>query len=323
MSSLLKCYLAALNLGCKVERASRSQRHSNPRSYLSPRTQESASVPPRAIDRTHDEQGLQLMPVHSINQLNIARDTATGNPDLSVSESNHHLAENSNVAYSYPFLYENIPPGSNQLTTREAGMHQNFGSVYPLYCGNQYQIEASDVVSQFPMKTKSNTIFVGKPIGSSVAPHREMGVLQTVFSCSSAEVGSTRITQADFRNTHDKPTGTQCDLSLRLGLYSDPGMSIERNQAQENENAGSSRFQERDKFSVFSQQRNKEFCFFPGTSTRDPSGSCSVKWVSEGDDQNLETTIRKRKAPFRDNAEDGHFCWQSNMFIGRIEGPGL
>jgi hypothetical protein len=172
------------------------------------------------------------------------------------------------------------------------------------------------------MKTKSNTIFVGKPIGTSVAPHREMGVLQTVFSCSSAEVGSTRITQADFRNTHDKPTGTQCDLSLRLGLYSDPGMSIEINQAQENENAGSSRFQERDKFSVFSQQRNKEFCFFPGTSTRDPSGSCSVKWVSEGDDQNLETTIRKRKAPFRDNAEDGHFCWQSNMFIGRI-GPGL
>nr|XP_034914711.1 uncharacterized protein LOC118048970 isoform X1 [Populus alba] len=315
------CIEAALNLGCKVERASRSQRHSNPRSYLSPRTQESASAPPRAIDGTHDEQGPQLMPVHSINQLNIARDTATGNPDLSVSESNHHLAENSNVAYSYPFLYENIPPGSNQLTTREVDMYQNFGSVYPLYCGNQYQIEASDVVSQFPMKTKSNTIFVGKPIGTSVAPHREMGVLQTVFSCSSAEVGSTRIRQADFRNTHDKPTGTQCDLSLRLGLYSDPGMGIERNQAQENENAGSSRFQERDKFSVFSQQRNKEFCFFPGTSTRDPSGSCSVKWVSEGDDQNLETTIRKRKAPFRDIAEDGHFCWQSNMFIGRIEGP--
>ncbi|KAJ6331858.1 hypothetical protein OIU76_010277 [Salix suchowensis] len=264
------CIEAALNLGCKVERASRSQRHSNPRSYLSPRPQESTPVPPRAIDRTHDEQGLQLMPVHSTNQLNYARATATANPDLLVSESNHHLAENSNVAYSYRFLHENIQPGTNQLTTREASMHQNFGSVYPLYCGNQYQVEASDMVTQFPMERKSNTIFMGKPIGTSVAPHSEMGVLRTVFSCSSAEIGSTRFTQADLRNTHDKPTDTQCDLSLRLGLYSDPCMSIERNQTQENENAGSSSFQERDKFSVFSKQRNKEFCFFPGTSTRDP-----------------------------------------------------
>ncbi|KAJ6699806.1 COACTIVATOR CBP KIX DOMAIN-CONTAINING PROTEIN-RELATED [Salix purpurea] len=193
------CIEAALNLGCKVERASRSQRHSNPRSYLSPRPQESTPVPPRAIDRTHDEQGLQLMPVHSTNQLNYARATATANPDLLVSECNHHLAENSNVAYSYRFLHENIQPGTNQLTTREASMHQNFGSVYPLYCGNQYQVEASDMVTQFPMERKSNTIFMGKPIGTSVAPHSEMGVLRTVFSCSSAEIGSTRFTQADLR----------------------------------------------------------------------------------------------------------------------------
>nr|XP_034918829.1 uncharacterized protein LOC118052102 isoform X2 [Populus alba] len=320
------CIEAALNLGCKVERASRSQRHNNPRSYLSPRTQEPASVAPRAIDRSHDEQGPRLMPIHSINPLNFAaRATTIVNPNLPVSESSHRLAESSNAPppHSYPILYENIPPGSDQLTTKEADMHQNFGSVYPLFYGNQYQIEASDMVSEVPTRTNSNTILVGKPIGTSVAAHRDMGVLQTVFSCSSAEVGSVKITKADFRNIHEKPTGTQCDLSLRLGPCSDPCRSNERNQAQENEIVGSSSSQERDKFSVFSQHKNMEFCFFPSTSNRGPSESCPDKWASEGDVQNSEANIRKRKAPFSDNVEDGHFCWQSNQLSGRIEGPGL
>ncbi|KAJ6731908.1 COACTIVATOR CBP KIX DOMAIN-CONTAINING PROTEIN-RELATED [Salix purpurea] len=322
------CIEAALNLGCKVERASRSQRHNNPRSYLSPRTQEPASVTPRAIDRTHDDQGPRLMPIHSINPLNFAaRATTIVNPNLPVSESSLCLAESCNAAppQSYPHLYENIPPGSDHLTSKEADMHQNFGSVYPLFYGDHYKIEASDMVSEVLKRTDSNTILVGKPIGTSVAVHTDMGVLQPVFSCSSAEVcGSMKITEADFRNIHDKPTGTQCDLSLRLGPCSDPCISTKRNQAQENEIIGSSSSQERDKFSVFSQRRNKEFCFFPSTSNRDPFESCPDEWASKGEVPILEANMRKRKAPFSDDVEGGHFCWQSNQFIGRrIEGPGL
>ncbi|KAF9662885.1 hypothetical protein SADUNF_Sadunf18G0101000 [Salix dunnii] len=321
------CIEAALNLGCKVERASRSQRHNNPRSYLSSRTQEPASVTPTDIDRPHDDQGPRLMPIHSINPLNFAaRATTIVNPNLPVSESSHCLAESSNAPppQSYPHLYENIPPGSDQLTTKEADIHQNFGSVYPLFYGNQYKLEGSDMVSEVPKRTDSNTILVGKPIGTSVAVHTDTGVLQSVFSCSSAEVGgSMKITKADSRNIHDKPTGTQCDLSLRLGPCPDPYISTKRNQAQENEIIGSSSSQERDKFSVFSQHRNKEFCFFPSTSNRDPFESCPDKWASEGNVRNLEANMRKRKAPSSDNVEDRHFCWQSNQFIGRIEGPGL
>ncbi|KAJ6758996.1 COACTIVATOR CBP KIX DOMAIN-CONTAINING PROTEIN-RELATED [Salix koriyanagi] len=150
-------------------------------------------------------------------------------------------------------------------------MHQNFGSVYPLFYGDHYKIEASDMVSEVLKRTDSNTILVGKPIGTSVAVHSDMGVLQPVFSCSSAEVcGSMKITKADFRNIHDKPTGTQLQA---IGI---------------------------------------------------PMSHVRMSWASEGEVRILEANMRKRKAPFSDNVEGGHFCWQSNQFIGRrIEGPGL
>ncbi|RXI09715.1 hypothetical protein DVH24_026868 [Malus domestica] len=45
------CVEAALNLGCTPVRASRSQRNSNPRSYLAPRAQEPAPTPARVLDK--------------------------------------------------------------------------------------------------------------------------------------------------------------------------------------------------------------------------------------------------------------------------------
>ena len=72
------CGSAALNLGYVLVRVSRSQRHTNPRSYLIPRTHEPSSAP--AI--TTYEHRPQLLPVHSGNQLNLARATSI-NSDIS------------------------------------------------------------------------------------------------------------------------------------------------------------------------------------------------------------------------------------------------
>lgn len=300
--------------------------------------QETTSAAPIVLDKPNDDQCPQLLPLHFSNQLNFARATTTMNTTFPVSVSNRHQTENSNIAapHSYNFRYENIPPGCSQSMTKETNKQLNLGSVYPLYYGNQYHTEQSQLVSQVPEKTNSNTIFVGKPIGTSVAEPAEMGVLPNFFSCSSPEIASKRSTQADFRNTNErppgmqcdlssseiaskritqadfrnneKPPGMQCDLSLRLGLLSDPGMSVERNSAQQTVDVGSSSCQDRGKSSDISLQQNKEFCFFPGRSSNDPVESCSIKWFSDGEDQNLGATIRKRKAPFSSNVEDGQFC---------------
>ena len=86
------CGSAALNLGCVSMRASRSQRHTNPRSYLTLRTHE----PPSAPTITTYEHRPQLSPIHSGNQLNLARATSI-NSTCFVLESNCHVNPNANL----------------------------------------------------------------------------------------------------------------------------------------------------------------------------------------------------------------------------------
>ncbi|KDP30269.1 hypothetical protein JCGZ_17051 [Jatropha curcas] len=323
------CIEAALNLGCIPVRASRSQRHSNPRSYLSSRVQEPASAPLRVLEKANDKQCPQLTSFQSSSQINFARSTGAVNSAFPVSESNLRLTETSNVAApcSYPLTYENTSPGRIQLMTQDTNKQLNFGSVYPLYYGNNFHIKQQRLVSQFPEKTNSNNIVVGKPISTSVREPAEMGVLHDFFSCTGAEISAKSISHADMGNGNKKPLGTQCDLSLRLGLFADPCMSVERNSFQETEDDGSSSSLDRGKFSDFCLHKNKELRLSPSRNTDIIFESCPIKQSSVGEDENLDTTFRKRKAPFSDNVEDGQFCWQpefpSNRFIGRIERPGL
>ena len=72
------CGSTDLNLGCVPMRALRSQRLTNPRRYLTSRTHE----PPSAPTITTYEHRPQLLPVHSGNQLNLARATSI-NSDIS------------------------------------------------------------------------------------------------------------------------------------------------------------------------------------------------------------------------------------------------
>ncbi|KAF2318065.1 hypothetical protein GH714_041404 [Hevea brasiliensis] len=303
------CIEAALNLGCIPVRASRSQRHSNPRSYLSPRVQEPVSAPLRVLEKTNDKQCPQSAPLQSSNQLNFARATMAVNSTFPVSESNHHLTEASNVATpcSYPLLYDNTSTGCSQLMTKDTNKQLNLGSVYPLYYGNNYQRKKPYLVSQVTEKNP-NIIYVGNRFSTLVAESAEMGVLQNLF-CPSAEIAAKRISQGDLGITHEKSPGMQCDLSLRLGLCAEPCMSMESS-AQETEDLVSNSSLDRGKLSEFSLQKNKELFLSPITNTNDPSESCPIKCFSVGERQNLDTTMKKRKAPFNEDAEDGQFCWR-------------
>uniref|UniRef100_A0A2P2QR00 Histone acetyltransferase n=1 Tax=Rhizophora mucronata TaxID=61149 RepID=A0A2P2QR00_RHIMU len=325
------CIEAALNLGCIPVRASRSQRHSNPRTYLSPRFQEPTTALPRISDKANDDRRPQLLPLHSSNQLNFARATTTTNI-MPISEPNYHIAQIGNVT-SPRCMYGNISlPGSDHLMTQESNMPQvsslpqNLGSVYPLYYGNHCQIEESLLASQAPGKIKPNTVFVGKPIGKSVAEPAETSSLQNFFSCPSGDIPSQKIRLAGPSKTHERPSGMQCDLSLRLSLVSDPYMNMEIS-SQDNEDADSSSSQNRGKCVENSPPNDEGFCFFPGSSTNEQVESCSIKRFSGCEDQNFEATKRKRKSAFSDDMEDVQLLWwpqfPSNRYIGRMEGPGL
>ncbi|WRX34097.1 hypothetical protein QQP08_026584 [Theobroma cacao] len=293
------CVEAALNLGCHPVRASRSQRHCIPRTYLTPRAQEPISAAPRVLDKGGEERCPQLSPVHSGSQF--TRIATNVNSNISVSQTNRH---------SYPFLSDNCPPGHDQLTRMETNTRPNLGQVYPLYYGIHYQNVESQTGSPVQENIASDNIIVGRPIGTSVAQPVEMGSLQNLFSSSDVDVGGKRIGQQDIRHTNEKSFGTECDLSLRLGLFSDPCMHVEKNSIGETEDVGPSSSQEGGKVNEAFQQKSKEFCFFPERNVNDHYESFSRKWIIDIEGRNLGATMRKRKATFGGNSEDEQFCWQ-------------
>ncbi|XP_061991974.1 uncharacterized protein LOC133710010 isoform X2 [Rosa rugosa] len=316
------CVEAALNLGCVAVRASRSQRHSNPRSYLIPRPQEppSPSPPSRILDRPSDERRPPFSPPHHPgNQSNFARPSAVSSAHL-VPEAHSHANQSSNLTNPrhYPFSLENLPGGHNQVTTMSTNNQLNLGSVYPLYYGSHYQTEASQLGPQVPENAHSRTIYVGTPVTSIQEPTK-----QNIFTCQRAENVSHRIPQVDVMDIQEKPREAEYDLSLRLGPVSH--LCTDRSFASETEDIGSSNSQEGGKFNDYSPSISKEFCFFPTKTAYDPSESTSSMWNSEGEDRSLEPTLKKRKATFRNNEEDGQFFCQPpgqpNKFPGRFTGP--
>lgn len=325
---LQPCIEAALNLGCIPVRASRSQRHNNPRSYLTSKAQEPSSVPTRVLEHTTNEQCSQLPSPQSGDQSAFVRHT-TVNFNRSA-QSNHPVIQNNNrnAFRSFPFSYDNFSHGGSQMMTMEANTPLKLGSVYPLYHGTHYQTEESHLGFQNSGRANAKTIFVGTPIGTSIPEPAKMGILKNLFSTDGTENALKRITQVDFRDTSEKESETECDLSLQLGLSSDLSTRSEKSLARGTEEiGGSSISQYGGTFINLSPQKNKEFCFFPRMSAHDPFGSSSRKWKSEGECQNMETTVRKRKAPFSNDVEDGQFCWQpdlqTNQFTGQIKWPGL
>ncbi|KAF7806406.1 KIX domain protein [Senna tora] len=325
------CVEAALNLGCKPVRASRSERHNNPRTYLTPRTQEPASGSPNTVGGLRP----QFPPLQSGNPLNFAKSQAAVSP-LPISDSNKRAQQSNRLMMSscnYPFS-DTFPAAPRQPPplTMETNPSLNLGSVYPLYYGTQYESKEPRL-RPTPENTSSDKIFVGTPIITPIPEPAGIGLLQSHSYSRSQQVFHSTAKEPAVE-VQEKPQDRECDLSLRLDLSSHPCSSRDKSSACETEDVASVSlrgFQEGNKFSHLSLQMNRDCCFYPRETGFEPFDSNSTRCNNLEDEyhQNLqEATFRKRKAPLgTSNEEDGHFCRQlgvpSNRFSDRSQGPGL
>lgn len=297
---------AALNLGCVPVRASRSQRHSNPRTYLTPRGQEPT------LDKATDERCLPTSSLPPANQLNFAR-AKTMNP------KQHN---NPTIPSNPAFLLENVPVVHNSYSMTETNTPLNLGSVYPLYYGFRCPTEEPNLGSQISADANQQTIFLGRPIVSSTEPPAE----HCLRSCKTGNAMS-RFPPEVITAREEKLPDTECDLSLRLGLPSQPCVSTRKAWALETGDIAPSSSHETHKFHDQTTYANKEFTFFPSRTAFDSLGSCSNMWSSDGGGRNPESSTKKRKDPFSSNEEDEPFCLPpevpSYWFNSQTKGSGL
>ncbi|KAF8389126.1 hypothetical protein HHK36_025812 [Tetracentron sinense] len=231
---LQPCIEAALSLGCRERKGSRSQRNSNPRFYLSPNTQEPTSMPPRVSENVTFEGSPYLLPPHSSIQTTDPRfnsnystftrpTTMNLNPFGSRSCTPVIQDNNPTTPHELHFSSENYSGSdSNKSIPMETFPMSSLGYVYPLHYGTNLQSEDRRLSFQVPQNLNS-----------------EMGILQNLFPCERS-YASNRITEVEFRDVFENPPATECDLSLRLGLLSASCVSAEKSWTHEVEDIGSS-----------------------------------------------------------------------------------
>ncbi|KAE9601804.1 hypothetical protein Lal_00040955 [Lupinus albus] len=287
------CVEAALNLGCKPVRTSRSDRHNNHRTYLAPRSHQ----PPKPV---------QGNPINYTTKV-----TTCAVSGIPVSDSNQHAHQNSRMVGScnYPFS-DSFPSVQHQQPSRiETKSSINMSSVYPLYYGNEAkepQLRTTNI--------DSDTIFVGRPVMTPL-PGASYGRFQHVPNKIAKDTA--------FGTPPDK----DCDLSLRLGQSLHPGMSRKGSWAYEIEDVGLGTSRGTRKLSHLSMQKNKELCFNTRETGYGTIESTNYpKYNAEGEDQNVEATPRKGKAPVGNSEEDGQFCRYLRIpsipFTDRTQRPG-
>lgn len=241
-----------------------------------------------------------------------------------VSDPDRIVVPNNNLATprDIHFQCENFRLGSSQSMTVETNPSLNFGSVYPLYYGTHFGYEESRFGFQMPETANANTVFVGTPVRTSIAEPSELGIIvPNLFPRDDAEDVMNKNAQDDFSDSYRMEPMPECDLSLRLGLSSDLCMRKEKYSTPNTEDVSSRCSQEWVK-AIDVSGKSKGFCLFPSEAGSSPLGSCSNKWTSGDDGQNVEATMRKRKVPFNNDIEGGQFFWQpeiqSDHFTGRI-----
>ncbi|PPS14745.1 hypothetical protein GOBAR_AA05803 [Gossypium barbadense] len=84
----------------------------------------------------------------------------------------------------------------------------------------------------------SDTIFVGSPIGTSLAELGVNGSSQNLFSSSDISGKGDKL--QDIKRTNEKSFLEECDLSLQLGLFSDPCVQVEKDSIFETGDVGQS-----------------------------------------------------------------------------------
>ncbi|GAB4828264.1 hypothetical protein Ancab_035176 [Ancistrocladus abbreviatus] len=315
---LQPCIEAALVLGCVPVRASRSQRHSNPRIYLSPRVQEPPRIAAAAAvsDNINNERPAPQPSSPSGNQSSIPR-PIMANQANSASKSDSRT--NQNIAtHSVPLVYPNLLHGVVTPVPVESNMAMKMGTVYPLYYGTHFRTVEPQFGLQLRQNTNPSNVIIGMPIGWSAADPAHFGNTRNLFPGESGGSAADKLRQENVLDTCEKASEINCDLSLRLGPLSESKGIV-----CENIDVGPSSCQEGSKCSELSSQ-NHEFCFFQGENANDPRESCSSKHCAESEVQDMTATLGKRKMPPLHDAVNcihGQLDLQPNKFAGQIRWP--
>ncbi|CAH2052851.1 unnamed protein product [Thlaspi arvense] len=236
------CVEAALNLGCIAVRASRSQRHSSVRTYLGPKIQESVSASPNEPSYHHHD-------YHHHQAQKSAKPSHTSQASIPVDvldDSSKTVA--APPPRGYPFLHESMQmhqkPLARKLVTSTSPAPEpapgpiNFGSVYPLYYGG------NNNQTQQVVRVPETPIIIGMPVGIK-AP--------------------------------EEATESLCDLSLRLGISSEPQPSSTRI------DIGSSR--------AYRGRNQEELCLFSEVKKKNDM----FDWFSNYEGQNSDSRVKKHK----------------------------
>ncbi|KAL8492813.1 hypothetical protein ACS0TY_024129 [Phlomoides rotata] len=298
------CVEAALNLGCVAMRASRSQRHNNPRTYLRPSNQESSDMSTKFLNENAHERNSNMIPAAQTSNSSMLK--MPGNVDSSrlAWESNKRITPNTS-SFERPhsiFNKNNIEVDFNTSL--------NKGSVYPLYYGTSFGHEVSQ--SGFREPKKPDSIIIGVPVFSSMSVPAEKGCLQNFFPYHDDKNVAKETSEAASKINKGKGPDIGFDLSLRLGLFSDSGSTS----GSVTDNVGH-------RVSHNEGLPKEEFPFFPVESGIRLHQS---KWNAESENKNEELVSRTHKLPFSD-VENHQFFWPqdstSNHFTGQMRRPGL
>lgn len=303
------CVEAALVLGCVAERTSRSQRNCKPRNYLSPRAQEPCPVPPKVFNPSSNEHNPNSLSPHSSSQPTFRRPAHLNLVTLA-SESNKSIAPNINSFSASSVM--------NQILHAEGNAPVSMGSVYPLYNGTGLEPK----VTQTGFREPHSNVIVGKPIYPSTMEPAEVNCFQSLFPKYIDNHAQ------DERAVLSGGPQEECDLSLRLGQSLDHGLHLGMASASGGPNLRpSDDSNERGKSKVISTINDRDFCFFRAESTNDPS-RLPTSWRNpEGEGQDMESILRKRKMPFHNAVDNSQFFSQEgrtfNHFTGQMKRPGL
>ncbi|KAJ4838826.1 hypothetical protein Tsubulata_047702 [Turnera subulata] len=270
---LQPCIEAALNLGCTPRRASRSQRNSNPRFYLSPVSQEPNSFSPPGLPAHNTIQPNHVTNLQCRPDYTNFMKSSIPNPPHSASESQNLVSSNGNgTSYKFLLAPDNTPSSNiNQWPSPDNYHRPKLCSVYPLH--------------------------YGLPCSVPFSTEPEVGMTQNFF-CSNDEPPA-KASGTNLADTPLNPKQNGCDLSLRLGFSSASLPESEKRKLQNVEMTGYDSSLPGSKLSNQMQEMGFD----------DQLHSCLSKSNENADG----VPKKKCRTVFDKPMKDQQFCWQPKL----------
>lgn len=308
------CFSAALNLGCVPVRASRSQRHNNPRTYLRPSYEEcNNSLSPRFLSDNVNERNLDF-PATQATSSSMLKMPQHVDSSRSVWDSSKRVIPNStnqhHIASSFETKKLHCIGNGNASLSRS--------SVYPLYYGMTFKPEVRQL--GFHEAQKSDSVIIGVPVFSSPAePASEVGCLQNLFPYGEDKFFGKRACEVASKDTKGKGPQAGFDLSLRLGLFSDSNSGREDSSGFVTDSLGR-------RLSPYEGLPVEEFPFFPMEPAHSQTWMQRSNQNEESENQNAELVSRKRKLSVIGDLGNDQFFWSKDStkrFVGQMKRPGM